>query len=83
MEMAKAVYEGYDVVGVAATGSGKTLSFFAPLVMALEEGQKKVVFVVTPLNLLGQQNSDDLNKVGIPAISVTAENASPETFKVR
>ncbi|KDQ31886.1 hypothetical protein PLEOSDRAFT_1028795, partial [Pleurotus ostreatus PC15] len=81
MEMAKAVYEGYDVVGVAATGSGKTLSFFAPLAMALEEGQKKVVFVVTPLNLLGQQNCEDLNKVGLPAISVTAENASPETFK--
>ncbi|KAF9488058.1 P-loop containing nucleoside triphosphate hydrolase protein, partial [Pleurotus eryngii] len=62
IEMALAVYEGYDVVGVAATGAGKTLSFFAPLVMALEEGQKKVIFIVTLLNLLGQQNSEDLNK---------------------
>ncbi|KAL4255300.1 P-loop containing nucleoside triphosphate hydrolase [Pleurotus pulmonarius] len=81
IEMALAVYEGYDVVGVAATGAGKTLSFFAPLVMALEEGQKKVIFIVTPLNLLGQQNSEDLNKVGLTAISVTAENANPDTFK--
>ncbi|KAJ8689521.1 hypothetical protein PTI98_012419 [Pleurotus ostreatus] len=81
IEMAKAVYEGFDVVGVAATGSGKTLSFFAPLVMALEDGLKKVIFIVTPLNLLGQQNSDQLNTIGLTAISVTAENAGPETFK--
>jgi superfamily II DNA/RNA helicase len=44
-------------VGVAATGAGKTLPFWIPLMMALEEGQDKMIFVVTPLNLLGKQNT--------------------------
>ena len=47
--------------------------------MALEDG---IDFVVTPLNLLAEQNVNSLAKVGISAIAVTRENASTQTFKV-
>ncbi|RDX48734.1 P-loop containing nucleoside triphosphate hydrolase protein, partial [Lentinus brumalis] len=71
-----------DVVAVAATGSGKTLSFWIALLMDLEDGQDKVVIVVTPLNLLGKQNEAVLHAAGIEAVAVDAENATKETFDV-
>lgn len=82
LEIASALYRGFDVVGIAATGSGKTLSFFTPLLMALEEGHDKIIFIVTPLNLLGKQNSEQLNSAGLTAVAVSAENSSTETIEV-
>ncbi|KAM6503169.1 P-loop containing nucleoside triphosphate hydrolase protein [Amanita muscaria] len=80
--IAKALYEGMDVVGVAPTGSGKTLSFWIPLLMAFEDGhQDKMMFVVTPLNLLGKQNERELKEAGFNAIAVSRENANENTFK--
>lgn len=76
IKIALALWEKKDVIGVAATGCGKTLSFWIPLLMALEEGQNKLMFVVTPLNLLGKQNVEQLQAANLTAISVTAENAS-------
>ena len=35
IQIAIALYEGRDVVGIASTGVGKTLSFWIPLLMAL------------------------------------------------
>ncbi|THU81657.1 P-loop containing nucleoside triphosphate hydrolase protein, partial [Dendrothele bispora CBS 962.96] len=61
IKTALALYHGKDVVGVARTGAGKTLSFWIPLLMALEDGLKKTAVVVTPLNLLGKQNAIQLN----------------------
>ncbi|KAL4259777.1 hypothetical protein AB1N83_012304 [Pleurotus pulmonarius] len=81
LEITSALYRGFDVVGVAATGSGKTLSFFTPLLMALEEGLDKIIFIVTPLNLLGKQNSEQLNSAGLTAVAVSAENSGPEIIK--
>ena len=52
VQAALAVYGGNDVVVCAATGFGKTLTFWIPILMALEEGRNKVSIVVTPLNLL-------------------------------
>jgi hypothetical protein len=40
------LYAGKDVIGCAPTGTGKTLSFWIPLLMALEEG------------ITGQMNGD-------------------------
>ena len=81
--MGRALYEKQnDVVGVAATGSGKTLSFWIPLLMALEDGLDKMVIVVTPLNLLGKQNVDLLAKAGISGVAIDAKNANDETFQV-
>jgi hypothetical protein len=80
VEVAKAVHAGKDVLGCAPTGAGKTLSFWIPLVMAIEDGEDKVLFVISPLNVLAKQNVSTLTSVGIPAIAVTAENAHPGTF---
>jgi superfamily II DNA helicase RecQ len=83
IKIALALHAIKDVVGVAATGAGKTLSFWIALLMALEEGEDKMIFVVTPLNLLGKQNVEALDKAGLSAIAVSSENANPTTFKVR
>ena len=50
--------------------------------MALEEGQDKMSIVVTPLNLLGQQNKTSLDKAGLSAIAVNKDNANSQTWKV-
>lgn len=83
VEIARALREKRnDVVAVAATGSGKTLSFWIALLMALEDGEDKLVIVVTPLNLLGKQNVDILAAASLGAVAVDAKTASLETFKV-
>jgi superfamily II DNA helicase RecQ len=81
IEVAKAFFAGHDVIGCAPTGAGKTLSFWIPLLMAQEEGMKKILFVVSPLNVLAKQNVDILTDAGISAVAVAAENATPATFK--
>lgn len=64
---------------ISGTGSGKTLVFWVPLLFR----PKGIQIVVTPLNILGQQNVDDLASVGIRAISLNAKTATVENFKVR
>ncbi len=63
---------------IAGTGSGKTMTFWMPLLLR-EDG---IQIVVVPLNVLGKQNVDQLVKAGIPAIAITGENATEENFKV-
>ncbi|KAF8218712.1 hypothetical protein L208DRAFT_1472767 [Tricholoma matsutake] len=55
IKIALAIYEKKDVIGTAATGSGKTLSFWIALLMVLEDGEDKMEVIVTPLNILGKQ----------------------------
>ena len=52
------------------------------LVMALKEGKDKMSFVVTPLNLLGKQNVQELERAGLSALAITSKNANASTFKV-
>ena len=53
VQIALGLYERKDIIGVAPTGAGKTLTFWLPILMALDDGhQDKISFVVTPLNLL-------------------------------
>jgi len=83
VQVALAIYEGKDVVACAATGAGKTLTFWMPLLMAIEDGHEDaMVIVVTPLNLLGKQNALALNDTNLPAIAVDRDNANERTFKV-
>ncbi|KZP14844.1 P-loop containing nucleoside triphosphate hydrolase protein [Athelia psychrophila] len=69
-----------DIIAVAATGSGKTLTFWMPLLFR-EDG---IQIIITPINYLGKQNVDSLANMpeGIEAITVTAKNATKETFEV-
>ncbi|PCH39772.1 nucleoside triphosphate hydrolase protein [Wolfiporia cocos MD-104 SS10] len=72
-----------DVVAVAATGFSKTLSFWIPLLMALDDGKDIFIIIVTPLNLLGKQNVNMLRSASIPSIAVNATNANSETFRLQ
>lgn len=66
------------VLSVARTGSGKTLTFWLPLVLC-DDG---IIIVVLPLNILAKQNLDQLSRVGINAVVITGETATPESFEV-
>ena len=68
----------HDVLSIAATGSGKTLTFWMPLLFH----ERGIQIVISPLNLLGKQNVDDLTAKYINAIAVTAKNATSQTFQV-
>ena len=68
-----------DIVCIAGTGKGKTLTFWMPLLF----DKNSIQIVVTPLNLLSEQNVVSLMKAGIPAISIRAETATPQNFQVR
>jgi superfamily II DNA helicase RecQ len=61
-----------DVVCIVGTGMGKTLTFWAPLAL-MDTG---VQIVVTPLNQLGHQSVNFLEKASIKSISISAETAS-------
>ena len=51
--------------------------------MAIEEGyDDKLVIVVTPLNLLGRQNVEVLNKAGLPAVAVDRNSINTKMIKV-
>jgi len=59
------------------------MSFWVPLLMAMDDGfAEAVVIVVTPLNYLGTQNSDQLALSGVPAVALEAKTACASTFKV-
>jgi len=57
---------------------GKTLCFWIPLLFRMDGIQ----LVITPLNLLGKQNTTSLGIAGIPAIAINAETATTTNFLV-
>lgn len=78
-EATRAVVEGLrDVVCISGTGSGKTLTFWMPLLFR-EDG---IQIIITPLNILGEQNRKQLEDLGISAVTITGESATAEIFKV-
>lgn len=66
------------VLSISRTGSGKTLTFWLPILLS-EDG---VLIVIVPLNLLGKQNVDQLSRIGISAIVLTGETATQANFEV-
>ena len=69
-----------DIICIAGTGSGKTLTFWMPLLFR-EHG---IQIIVTPLNILGKQNVDQLAAMGIKAKFLDSKEASNlQNFKVR
>lgn len=67
-----------DIISISATGSGKTLTFFMPLVFC-KEG---ITIVVTALNVLGDQFVREAGEAKFSGVSVTAENDNDKTFEV-
>ena len=76
--VARAVLAGEDVITVAPTGSGKSLTYWIPL-LYIKHG---ITIVVSPLKLLGTQFARMLEDNRISAISITAANATNELFEV-
>ncbi|KAJ3552963.1 hypothetical protein NP233_g12754 [Leucocoprinus birnbaumii] len=77
---ALAQFRGEDCITIAATGSGKTLTFWIPL---LYLPKKAFIFLITALNILGDQNVKELEQYNFTAINLTAENCTDEVFKIR
>jgi hypothetical protein len=67
-----------DQLTLAPTGSGKTLTFWIPLLFN-EDG---VTIVITPLTVLGEKNDNKLLEASIAAINLTTTSASDKAFKV-
>ncbi|KAI0332527.1 P-loop containing nucleoside triphosphate hydrolase protein [Cubamyces sp. BRFM 1775] len=72
-KVAQTVLQGArDVVCISGTGSGKTLTFWIPLLFR----PQGVQVIITPLNILGTQTQEQLQAVGISAIAVRGETAT-------
>jgi DEAD/DEAH box helicase len=67
-----------DIVATAATGAGKSLMFYLP--MLFEEG---MTFIVSLLNKLGDQHVADAEKYGFASIAISAATLTNEIMKVR
>ncbi|KAI0310478.1 P-loop containing nucleoside triphosphate hydrolase protein, partial [Amylostereum chailletii] len=77
LKVAEAILKGdKDITCIAGTGQGKTLTFWMPLLF--EEG---IQIVVSPLNILGKQHVESLEKQGIHAIALKAETATAENYR--
>jgi len=67
-----------DVIYISGTGSGKTLTFWLPMLYEKES----ISILVTALNILGDQTARQLNAAEIPAINLTAATATNSAFEV-
>jgi superfamily II DNA helicase RecQ len=75
IRVVRAILTGDDVITIAKTGSGKSMTYWMP-VLFIKHG---ISIVVTPLKLLGSQFARTLENNHITAISITATN---ELFEV-
>lgn len=64
-EVIPILLEGYDAIGQAQTGTGKTLAFGAPILSKIEKKQGKInSIILTPTRELAIQVNDELNRIG-------------------
>lgn len=76
----RAILKGTDdVLLIAGTGMGKSLTFFAPLCFR-EPGALQII--VSPLNLLGKQQVESLRRAGFESIFICGDTATQENFQV-
>lgn len=68
-----------DIISIAGTGSGKTYTFWIPLLFRKDGIQ----LIVTPLNILGDQSVLQLGKSKISAISTQGGRADHKDYMVR
>ena len=78
IKVVRMILEQWDVIEIAATGSGKSLPYWMALIF-IKHG---IVVLVTPLKLLGQQFARVLEKNELKAVSMTASNSNNELLDV-
>ena len=78
IRLCKAQLERRNIPSIAATGSGKTLTYLMTLAFSLDS----VLILVTALNVLGDQFVREAESVGYAAVFVNAENDNDVTFSV-
>jgi ATP-dependent RNA helicase DeaD len=63
-EVIPVLLEGYDVIGQAQTGTGKTLAFGAPILSRLDSSEGEInSIILTPTRELAIQVNDELNRI--------------------
>ena len=67
-----------DVICVARTGAGKSLTFYLPLLVR----SNGIVIIVVPLNALASEMAATLVNKGLNAIALTASTSNKKNFKV-
>ncbi|KAG1807682.1 uncharacterized protein BJ212DRAFT_1281800, partial [Suillus subaureus] len=67
-----------DVIMISATGSGKTLNFW---LLLLFNGDG-IMVLITPLNIIGDENYNELKEIGINAINLTMSMATEDVYWV-
>ncbi|SHJ39406.1 DEAD/DEAH box helicase [Lutispora thermophila] len=64
-EVIPVVLKGFDVIGQAQTGTGKTLAFGAPIISKLDNSRQGKIdtIILTPTRELAIQVNDELNRI--------------------
>jgi ATP-dependent RNA helicase DeaD len=63
-EVIPVVLEGFDVIGQAQTGTGKTLAFGAPIISSFKKGNGGIyTIIITPTRELAIQVNDELVRI--------------------
>ena len=76
--VALAQLEQKDCITISPTGSGKTLTFWIPLLF----NNDRIIIIVTALNILGDKNVAELEKLDVSAANITGDSATDALFKV-
>ncbi|KXN89754.1 ATP-dependent DNA helicase Q-like 3 [Leucoagaricus sp. SymC.cos] len=83
IEIARWIYAGKNVVACAPTGFGKTLSFWIPMLMAKADGLKRQkIILISPLNVLAQQNVESLEKASFRVVLLIGETCSSDQLRI-
>jgi superfamily II DNA helicase RecQ len=78
LQSARYQLDNKDVITISPTGSGKTLTFWIPLLF----NAGRIIIIVTPLNILGEKNQKEAEAYGFSAINLCKDTATDQVFKV-